>query len=103
MTTLRKHALAALTLAALALPAAAAEPDAPELDWTPGPGKMEVGGSLADVDLPEGMVFLDKKNTRKFLEATGNIPRDTASSPRCRPPRTRRPGSSCSSGIPSAT
>jgi len=46
-----------------------------KLAWQKGPGN----GQLADkaqIAIPENYVFLDAQNTRRFLEITGNPPRD---------------------------
>lgn len=46
-----------------------------KLAWQKGPAE----GRIADkavIQVPQGHVFLDEKNTRRFLELTGNPPRD---------------------------
>lgn len=55
--------------------ASAADPAAagpPPLPWQHGPMKAPIG-SLAEIDLPEGYVFLDEPGTLELLELTGNI------------------------------
>lgn len=44
----------------------------PKLDWQVGPLLAPIGDDLAEIDLPQGFVFLDAKGTAKFMELTGN-------------------------------
>jgi uncharacterized membrane-anchored protein len=46
-----------------------------KLAWQKGPGTGQIGGT-AQITIPENYVFLDSRNTRRFLELTGNPPRD---------------------------
>jgi uncharacterized membrane-anchored protein len=63
-------ALALPLLAALAV--AAAEEPAPQLAWEAGPIEAKIGGSLAQIDVPEGYVFLGKEDTQKLLQLLEN-------------------------------
>ena len=78
MPTWTKIAARALALAALvAGPGVAgaqqpAEPPPPKIEWTPGPAKVDVGRSIAEVQLPDGLAFAGASDTRKLLEAMGN-------------------------------
>ena len=45
------------------------------LAWQKGPGTGQIAGK-AQITIPENYVFLDSQNTRRFLELTGNPPRD---------------------------
>jgi len=51
----------------------AAQDQGPKLEWVSGPAKVDLG-SVAQLDLPEGYVFLDAKGARTMLEAAGNVP-----------------------------
>src|SRR5262245_1650181 len=44
----------------------------PKLGWKPGPMVAPIGDDLAELDLPEGFVFLDKPGTAQLMELTGN-------------------------------
>ena len=46
-----------------------------KLEWQKGPGTGKIAGK-AEIAIAENHVFLDAKNTRRFLELTGNPPRD---------------------------
>ena len=46
-----------------------------KLAWQRGPAEGRIGDK-AVVKVPQGYVFLDAKNTSRFLELTGNPPRD---------------------------
>ena len=63
---------ALLVLAVLLLPAVSVAQEAPTLDWQLGPITASIGDSLAQVEVPEGFVFLDKKNTETLLELLQN-------------------------------
>lgn len=75
--------LALLTVLAIPSPAASqsastADPVAvqiAELAWQKGPTEGPVG-TVAAVSVAPGMMFLDAPGTRRFLELTGNPPRD---------------------------
>jgi uncharacterized membrane-anchored protein len=43
-----------------------------QISWVHGPGRG-VMGKLAEIDVPEGMVFTSGAGTRKILDLTGNI------------------------------
>jgi uncharacterized membrane-anchored protein len=45
----------------------------PAIDWQKGPLKASLGG-FADIDIPAGFLFTDRKGTQKLLELTQNIP-----------------------------
>ena len=45
------------------------------LAWQRGPTEGRIGG-LATIKVPEGQLFLDSANTRRFLELNDNPPRD---------------------------
>lgn len=53
-------------------PAAAQDAEPPQLDWQAGPGTASIGSSLAEIDVPEGFVFLDAANSARFMEMLGN-------------------------------
>ncbi len=67
--------VAALLAAAATLAADAPPAEAPPADvqWVPGPAKVDLGESLAEVKLPEGFAFAGAADTRKLLEAMGNL------------------------------
>jgi uncharacterized membrane-anchored protein len=76
-------AAALLMLLALPAPALPQSPTTPEqaaaevagLGWQKGPSEGRVG-SVGTISVPPGMMFLDADGTRRFLELTGNPPRD---------------------------
>ena len=43
------------------------------LPWQPGPLLAPIGDNLAELDLPEEYVFLDRAGTLELLRATGNL------------------------------
>ena len=45
------------------------------LEWQKSPGSGKIAGK-AEIAIADNHVFLDDKNTRRFLELTGNPPRD---------------------------
>ena len=45
----------------------------PQLPWQPGPLTAPIGDALAQIDLPEGYVFLDRLGTLELLRQTGNL------------------------------
>ncbi len=65
---------AALTIAADAARGedAAQAPAPPKIAWTSGPAAVEVGASIAEVQLPERLAFAGPEDSRKLLEAMGN-------------------------------
>lgn len=63
-----------LFLVLTALLALAVSVSAQEIKWTEGPVTAELGDNLAKVDVPEGYVFADADESRKFMEMTGNPP-----------------------------
>lgn len=70
-------ALAALACTlTLAAPARAQQEPAgeapPRLDWKPGPLLATIGDDLAEIDVPQGFVFLDRPGTAQLMELTGN-------------------------------
>jgi uncharacterized membrane-anchored protein len=42
------------------------------LPWSAGPGTAPIGDDLAEIEVPEGYVFLDAKGTRKLMDMTQN-------------------------------
>lgn len=69
------------TIAFLALGGFAFAQEAPQnefdkLERQEGPKTVNLG-SKAEIDLPEGFIFLDAKNTKKYLELTRNFPDDS--------------------------
>jgi uncharacterized membrane-anchored protein len=50
----------------------AQESEKPPIDWQPGPTVGKLGG-FAQLDVPEGFLFTDKKGTQKLLELTHNL------------------------------
>ena len=70
----RQFALRLLILMSIGLSASAQEkPQKPVIDWQPGPFTAKLGDS-AEIVVPEGFLFTDKKGTQKLLELTQNIP-----------------------------
>jgi len=70
---LRSLALGALLLGA-AVPALAADEPAPEeqVKWVPGPASVDLGGTIAQIALPETLAFAGAEDTRRLLERMGN-------------------------------
>jgi uncharacterized membrane-anchored protein len=65
----------ALALLAAAPAARAEEPseaEAPRVSWIAGPAKVDVG-SLAEVQLPEPLIFAGEKDAQALLERMGNV------------------------------
>lgn len=60
----------------LAVSASAQESEGPAINWVPGPTKVEMGGGLATIEVPEGYLFADKAETKKIMALTGNPPSD---------------------------
>ena len=58
----------ASTLSSLAI-----EDDKPAIDWQKGPIKADLG-SMAEIQIPKGFLFTDKRGAQKLLELTQNIP-----------------------------
>jgi uncharacterized membrane-anchored protein len=52
-----------------------AEAELKKLAWQVGPSEARIGDK-ATIKVPDGYLFLDDKNTRRFLELMGNPPRD---------------------------
>jgi uncharacterized membrane-anchored protein len=52
-----------------------AQEELKKLAWQRGPVEGRIAGK-ATIKVPQGYVFLDEKNTRRFLELAGNPPRD---------------------------
>lgn len=59
---------------ALASPAAVepAQPDPQTLPWKIGAPATPIGDDLAEIDLAEGLIYLDQVGTKQFLELTQN-------------------------------
>ncbi len=69
----RAIAVAALVVGpALAWAQQPAQPEPPKISWTPGPAKVDVGATIAEVQLPESLAFAGAADSRKLLEAMGN-------------------------------
>lgn len=74
---------ALFSVLSLPSPVAAQQPKSDEqlrqeiaaLAWQRGPTEGRIG-SLATIAVPQGQLFLDAANTRRFLELNGNPPRD---------------------------
>ena len=49
------------------------EKQKPAIDWQKGPLKASLNG-VAEVTVPEGFLFTDRKGAQKLLELTENIP-----------------------------
>jgi len=56
---------------------AEAEAEEPGLPWQHGPLLAPIGGNLAEIELPEGYVFLDRDGTLELLRMTGNLTGDS--------------------------
>ncbi|MDJ0787964.1 MAG: DUF2167 domain-containing protein [Myxococcota bacterium] len=76
---LRRNGAAALAFALLfVLPLAAGaqeaapEPEVAPLDWQIGPTTGSMGGGLAEIQVPEGFMFLGKAETQRLLELMQN-------------------------------
>jgi uncharacterized membrane-anchored protein len=57
--------------------APAGEAEGTGLPWQPGPATAPVGANLAEIDLPEGYVYLDRPGTVELLKLTGNLTGET--------------------------
>ena len=53
----------------------AVEAELKKLAWQLGPSEARIG-EKATIKVPDGYLFLDDKNTKRFLELAGNPPRD---------------------------
>src|SRR2546423_12451565 len=75
MNTRRFTAIFACLIFLLVLPAIAVaqEKQKPVIDWQKGPLKADLNG-LAEVQVPKGFLFTDRKGAQKLLELTQNIP-----------------------------
>ena len=71
---MRGHSIVAVTAALVLIASAArAEDDANiALDWQPGPATFPIEGDLAEIELSEDFVFLDRPQTEKLMQLTGN-------------------------------
>lgn len=56
--------------------ASANEKQKPAIDWQRGPATADLGG-IAEINVPKGFLFTDKKGAQKLLELTQNIPSGT--------------------------
>jgi uncharacterized membrane-anchored protein len=69
-----QHAVQFVLVISLSLAALGQEePQKPVIDWNPGPFTAQLGDS-AEIVVPEGFLFTDKKGAQKLLELTQNIP-----------------------------
>ncbi|MES1244145.1 MAG: DUF2167 domain-containing protein [Acidobacteriota bacterium] len=77
-TKILRFVLAAAFVVAMAVSASAQEgqEQAPAINWIPGPTTAQLGDGLASIQVPEGYLFADKAETKKFMEMTGNPPSD---------------------------
>ena len=48
------------------------QPAPPQIPWQEGPLVAAIGDDLAEIDVPEGFLFLDAKATAEFMELNGN-------------------------------
>jgi uncharacterized membrane-anchored protein len=69
----KKLALQFLLFVSVGLCALAQQKQQPVIDWKPGPSMAKLGES-AEIAVPEGFLFADKKGAQKLLELTQNIP-----------------------------
>ncbi len=44
----------------------------PQINWTPGPSVVDLGGDVAQITLSEGYLFADAEDTKKLMESMGN-------------------------------
>ena len=72
---MRSLVLAAALLAASLACAQDPQSELRKLAWQVGPIEARIGDK-ATIKVPDGYVFLDEKNTSRFLELAGNPPRD---------------------------
>ena len=56
----------------LSAPIAAEDSQPAALPWSAGPGTAPIGDDLAEIEVPEGYVFLDAEGTKKLMELTQN-------------------------------
>jgi len=75
------HFFIFLPMLLLALPTLAAhaqeqgsEKPPPEINWVAGPGTVDLGSNLAQIDLREDYVFADAEGSRKLMDLLGNPP-----------------------------
>jgi len=68
-----RHAGRLAAALALALAAAPARAEEVPIEWTEGPAEVDVGRNVADLALPEGLIFAGEKDTKRLLERVGNI------------------------------
>jgi uncharacterized membrane-anchored protein len=54
------------------LPAGAQQPEPMSLDWQHGPTKAKIGNNVAEIDVPEGYMFVGAKDTQRLLESWEN-------------------------------
>ncbi len=64
--------LALLLLGVFPLAVAAVDGEAAPLEWTQGPGTASIGDNLAQIDLPEGYVYLDAAGSQQLMQLTQN-------------------------------
>lgn len=72
---MQKRSLAVL-VALLSPVVVLAQQEPLRVNWVPGPKTVDLG-SVAQLELPEGYVFLNAKDTRTLQEAMGNVPDGT--------------------------
>lgn len=71
----RPLAFALAAAALVSMPALADQAEGekkPEFNWKPGPAKVDLAGSVAQLQVSEAELFLDGAETRKLLERGGN-------------------------------
>jgi len=66
----------ALTLSLAVYSHAQTQGSEPKIDWQPGPTMGDLGG-VAQIKIPQGYSFTDKKGAQKLLELTHNLPDGT--------------------------
>lgn len=64
--------LFALTAPALAQMEQSTIDAGPAIQWQRGPSTMAIGDDLAEIDLPEAFVYLDREDTQALMEYFGN-------------------------------
>ena len=72
---MRRALMVLLMWPLLAWPQGGKEAEMKKLAWQNGPADGRIGDK-ATIRVPQGYVFLDERNTSRFLELTGNPPRD---------------------------
>jgi len=74
MTTVRNVLVAATLSLSLGGTAAAEEKEPPKVEWTAGPAEVDVGKSLAKLELPDSLAWAGADDAQKLLRWMGNAP-----------------------------